>query len=110
MDTNDLRERAIEVADQWHIFSWLHFRCQAVSDGGIDTSEDKEYHRFSIRPEDVLFNGNGAAVGVRFGEFTFYFDDSKKRKFSVVEKDEYVGGWGDVTETRYYRLEKGPRD
>ncbi len=109
METSNQHTRAEEVAQQWHIFSWLNFRCNAVSDGGIDDDHDQEYHRFSLRPEDVLFSENGEAIGVRYGAFTFYFNDPATHKHKVVEKQEYVGGWGNVTETRYYKLEKGDR-
>ena len=108
-ENNALRECAEEIVRKWHIRSWLNFKCYAVTDGGIDADENREFHIFELRPENILFTADQKPVGVRFGDFTFYFDNPKTMEQEVIEKNKYVGGWGDVTETRHFKLEKGGR-
>lgn len=78
--------------------------CVAKSDSGIDYRECDSYP-YEICFEKLVFDGKDF-VGVYVDEpkRILSFTDEEKRSVEIITTDEFVGGWGDVTEGYSYQI------
>ena len=106
MMKEEYKSPADEIAQNWHILYIRNRRCVARSDGGIDCNNDFQ-RRIPILPEMVVFEGE-KPVGVSYFDHLFLFADPSTHRLIIEEPEEFVGGWGDVTETHYYTLTPSP--
>ena len=103
----DHRAIAEEFVRHWHFRYIFFWRCVADSDGGIDADEVRDRRTLCIPPECVVFDGNRPA-GVFFRGHLFSPADPDTHTLRLSYPKGHTGGWGDVTEYRYYTLTNGP--
>ncbi len=95
---------AEEICKKWFIKVLKEVKSVAVSDGGIDAVTESEYTR-ELNTENLVFSEN-EPVGVFIDETekVLFFGDDSKRCTVYTAPEEFVGGWGDVTETYTFTL------
>lgn len=98
-------QAAVLMAESWQLHYQLDWRCSACSDNGID--DHRVYARDPVlfSPECVVLR-DGAAVGFLYKDHLILIGEPKTHRFYICRDEGYVGGWGDITETDIYTLEK----
>lgn len=93
----------------WEIGQSKFWKCVARSDNGIDDSRSERCCS-PISFEILVFDGE-RFIGVFLPEQKeiLSFIDNAKSKITVITKEEFVGGWGDISEGYSYWLSKKNR-
>lgn len=100
---DDKIELADSIIKKWEMEENVFWECVARSDNGIDDRRS-DSHVYPIRFEDLVFDGE-KFVGVYIAKpnCILYFDKHAKQSI-IVNSEEFLGGWGDVSEGYSYFL------
>ena len=100
-------EEGESLVQKWEIQKNRFMECVARNDNGIDDSRS-ERSSIQIDFDKLVFDGE-KFIGVYFDEPNdiLYFADAGKKRICKIISEEFVGGWGDVTEgCSYWITEK----
>ena len=88
----------------WTVRKDEFWSCVADSDGGID---DRRVNPFTcpFRFQDLVFDGT-SFVGVYLEEINQILTFGSRWGIEVIDKTDWAGGWGDITEGRHYYFMK----
>ena len=96
---------AVQATAIWIITYSTEWICCARSDNGIDARKMENHLPLPVCTEWMVLR-DGKAVGVFTESHLFLFEDPATHFYANRRDCGYVGGWGDIEEIDYFRLEK----